>query len=381
MQTTWIGRAAMLAAVTLVAIVPARASETRTDEKPYVLANDTLLTDCELLGTEVGVNGACFPLDGRERVARIRITDLHGMPVGGSFGWSNGVGTSLGIGLFCAESGPLLVPAGAAELRVYANGPAFGAVNCLLGGSTGAGTMGTISVTFDLDAEAIPPGMDGERDCLEPVPAAASVRSVTDDDATIAVDVAVLGEGVTEAYARETFATAARSYAPLGIELRVASFELVSFEGVDAQGLLNQAKAHVGGTRPAGTDLVYVLTSKDVTAINQPGVAGLGDCLGGIRFPERAFAVGEVIAFEDTVIGPFTFYKEATARTVVHEIGHLFGAQHHYANCAEDADGDIVNGEVTPCSVMFNSLDALGPDFDTLNGIVVRGHAVEYAAP
>lgn len=371
---------AALAAIVLVPVA-ARAAGTRSETKPYIVANDTLLTDCELIGTSIGLNGACFALDGYERTASIHIEGAHGMPVGGSFGWSNAVGASMGIGLFCADSGPLLVPPGARELRVYANGPAFGAVNCLLSGSTGAGTLGEITATFELADEAYPANMDGERECMEPVPASIGVAGVTDEGQDVTLSVAVLGDGVTETYARNTFAVAARSYEPLGIDLEVASYEDVSFDGVDAQGLLNQAKAHVGGSRPAGSDLVYVLTSKDISAINQPGVAGLGDCLGGIRFPERAFAVGEVIAFEDTVIGPLTFYKEATARTVVHEIGHLLGAQHHYANCVEDADGDVVNGELTPCSVMFNSLDALGPDFGTLNGTVVRGHTVDYASP
>ena len=368
-----------LAVLSIVA--PAHADEARSETKPYVVANDTLLTDCEVIGTELGVNGACFDLDGTERTATIHIVDAHGMLVGGSYGWSNGVGTSMGIGLFCADSPPLAVPAGAAQLRVYANGPAFGAVNCLLEGSAGAGTLGTITVDYTLGDDAIPPAMDGERDCLEPVPAAVAVSGITDDGADVNVSVRVLLDGVSEEFGRDTFATAARSYAPLGITLDAVSYETVSFEGTDAQTLINQSKTLVGGERPDGIDVVFTLTAKDISAINQPGVAGLADCVGGIRFPERSFAVGERIAFEDLIVGPLTFYHEATARTVAHEIGHLLGAQHHYANCVEDADGDVTNGEVTPCSLMFNSLDALGPDFDTINGAVVRGHATSYAAP
>jgi hypothetical protein len=368
-----------VAAAALVSSVPAQAAGTRTETKSYVLANDTLLTDCELLGTEIGINGACFDLDGFERTATVRIEDLHGMPVGGAYGWSNAVGTSMGIGLFCEESAALAVPEGATQLRIYANGPAFGAVNCILERSTGAGTTGTIAVTYALGDDAFPPATDGERECLEPAPAAIGISGVTDDGSDVNVAVRVLLDGLSEEYGRETFEIAARSYAPLGITLDAVSFEQVTFTEIDAQELINRSKAHVGGERPAGIDLVFLLTSKDITAINQPAVAGLADCIGGIRFPERSFAVGERIAFEDTVIGPLTFYRDATARAVAHEIGHLFGGQHHYANCVEDADGDVVNGELTPCSLMFNSLDAMGPDFDTLNGAVVRGHAVEYA--
>lgn len=367
----------------VVALMPAAArAEQRSETRPYTIGSDALLTECELdVGVGTGFGGACFALVGNETGATIEIKDLTGLPVGGAYGFRNGAGTLTSLGLFCQKSPLLTVPSGSAELIVYVTGPAFGTVNCIGSASPGAGTVGTITVTYELSHDTTPPGLDEERECLEAVPAAASVAGVTDDGAPVALTVKVLLDGVPQARAEAIFATAAKSYQPLGITMSVTSFETVAFSGVDAQLLINQAKAREGGKRPDGVDVVYTLTTKDIEAIGQTGVAGLADCVGGIRFDERSFAVGEVISFENLQIGPVTMYKDATARTVAHEIGHLMGGQHHLANCVEDADGDGANGEATPCALMFNSLDALGPDFGTLNGAVVRGHANEYATP
>ena len=103
----------------------------------------------------------------------------------------------------------------------------------------------------------------------------------------------VLVDGPTVSRATEIFNTATTSYAPLGVTLRAVSYETVSFTGDDAQGLIDQAKARFGGIRPADADLVYVFTDKDIQAGGNTAVAGLADCIGGVRFANRAFAVGE----------------------------------------------------------------------------------------
>lgn len=374
---------ALVAASLLVVAVPVGArAEQRMESKPYYVGADALLTECELgTGLESGLFGACFDLVGDETSAAIEINDLTGLPVGGAYAFRTASGGITSLGLFCSTIEDVVVPEGSADLVVYVTGPALGALNCVGGGTFGTGTTGTIDVTFELSDTTTPPGMDGERDCLEPVPAAASIAGVTDGGQEVTLSVKVLLDDVAESVGEAVFATAAESYAPLGVTMEVIAFEAVSFDGDEAQLLINQAKAYEGGQRPAGVDIVYVLTSTDIQALGQYGVAGLADCLGGVRYPERAFAVGEVIGFENLQVGPLTFYRDATARTAAHEIGHLMGAQHHYANCVEDAPGDGMNGEVTPCSLMFNSLDTLGPSFSTLSGAVVRGHAVDYASP
>jgi hypothetical protein len=223
------------------------------------------------------------------------------------------------------------------------------------------------------------PADDPELACIEPVPASTSVNGVTDDGQTVQLSTRVLLDGVSQAQGQAAFARAADSYAPLGVTL-TASYETVSFSGDDAPNLIEQAKARFGGSRPAGSDLVYVLTSKDIQVNGNTGVAGLADCIGGVRFANHAFAVGEV--FEENVpIGPLTFYTDATAKIAAHELGHLMGGHHHYANCAEAVKSEKEVMEGSPCTLMSNFVDFQSIHFSTFNGAVVRGHSITFASP
>ncbi|HEX7189893.1 MAG TPA: pre-peptidase C-terminal domain-containing protein [Actinomycetes bacterium] len=219
--------------------------------------------------------------------------------------------------------------------------------------------------------------IDEEQDCLEAVPAAAS-PSYLFGGAQLDLAVRVLVDGPTVSRATEIFNTATTSYAPLGVTLRAVSYETVSFTGDDAQGLIDQAKARFGGTRPADADLVYVFTNKDIQAGGNTAVAGLADCIGGVRFDNHAFAVGEDFgpAEQDDPL-----QRNGTAKVLAHELGHLMGAHHHYANCVEGNLSEVGEPEVSPCTLMFNVVNLASLNFAQVNSAVVRGHAEEYAAP
>ena len=71
-----------------------------------------------------------------------------------------------------------------------------------------------------------------------------------------------------------------------------------------------------------------------------------------------------------------------TAVVAAHEIGHLMGAHHHYANCVEGiAPDELLGLELTPCTLMFNAVNPASLRFSAVNGPVVRGHAVDFASP
>lgn len=281
-----------------------------------------------------------------------------------------------------------------------------------------------LAVTVSATAGAARPvriiDADDAEDCEEFVPESLGVAGVTDDGRTIQLDVKLMidfAEGAEVARLKRDAATAeaagntsqaetlraqadakftqlvdeARgminagktSYAPLKISLNFVAPELLAPERasrtVDAQSIIDLAKAQLGGARPAGIDLVYTLTDLDMTA---PGlgniVAGLADCIGGVRYPTRAFAVGEIS--EDIPIGPVTFYYEATAKIAAHELGHLMGAHHHYQDCVEGIPSELVEaGEPSPCTLMTNFVDFQSLNFSVLEGAAVRGHAVDFA--
>lgn len=216
--------------------------------------------------------------------------------------------------------------------------------------------------------------------CLEAVPAGIGLPGITDIGQTVSLDVAVLLDGVPVGEADPIMAKAAESYAPLKVDLNVVSYQTVSFTGTEGADIIQQAKNLFGGNRPTGADLVYILTSKDITSDGDTGLAGLADCIGGVRFAHHAFAVGEASGIDPAPAGPFFLNVDAHPEVAAHELGHLMGAHHHYANCVEgNLSGDPT--DLSPCTLMFNFVDLQSLNFSVLEGAVVRGHAVKYASP
>lgn len=219
----------------------------------------------------------------------------------------------------------------------------------------------------------------GPNACLELVPDGI-LQGLIDTGETVSLDVAVLLDGVSLGDADLLMTRAAESYAPLGIDLNVTSYTPVTFIGTEGAALIQQAKDHFGGTRPAGSDLVYVLSNKDLTTDGDTALAGLADCIGGVRFPQHAFAVGESQGIAEGVLGPFRINVDAHPEVAAHELGHLMGAHHHYANCVEGLlQGDL--DDLSPCTLMFNFVDLQSLNFGILERLTVRGHAVKYASP
>ncbi|HKH49773.1 MAG TPA: zinc-dependent metalloprotease family protein [Thermoanaerobaculia bacterium] len=216
--------------------------------------------------------------------------------------------------------------------------------------------------------------------CLEATPAAIGISGITDNGQTVSLDVTVLLDGVSLGVGNQIMTKAAEAYAPVGIDLNVVSYQSVTFTGTEGAALIQQAKNRFGGVRPAGSDLVYVLSNKDLTTDGDTSLAGLADCIGGVRFAHHAFAVGEAVGIEESAIGPFLMEVDAHPEIAAHELGHLMGAHHHYANCVEGNLQGAAN-DLSPCSLMFNFVDFQSLNFAQLNAAVVRGHAVQHASP
>lgn len=266
------------------------------------------------------------------------------------------------------------------------------------------------SATYDARADVVEAGaevpVDAESECgLESTPelrdadqaAGIGAAGVLGDPTAAAegIDTAerielrvrVVLDGVTPTEADAIFAGATKSYAPLGIDLVADQPYLTHAFGTDdGLAIIEQAKALVGGARPDGIDIVEALVGYDIQQLNQYAIAGIADCIGGVAHDDRAFLVAEGHTPSDYAVDPIpvTFGPNANAHVTAHEIGHLMGGQHHYANCVEGVQASDVEGEQaegSPCSLMFNAADFLGDDFGTFNGAVVRGHAARYARP
>ena len=185
-------------------------------------------------------------------------------------------------------------------------------------------------------------------------------------------------------------AAGTQSYDAIDVELDYASFDLLEIDDLrsgeraaqlEGQDAIDLAKAQYGGVRPDGTDLVYVLSDRDLTTGGSSGLAGLADCIGGVTYPDRAFATGELDRDPNINLFVADAYVEYTAKVAAHEVGHLMGAHHHYQACGPYAVTNYLDGYgVGGCTLMTNFVDFVSFPFSPTNQVVARGHAENYAA-
>ena len=248
-------------------------------------------------------------------------------------------------------------------------------------------------------AVPVAPHLDEEIDCLEPAPRQIDLGATPLDGKRAAVDVLVLLDGVSEAEGRTAVKDAVAAYRPIGIDLR-ARFAAIAIPsdgtavGIDGKAwptastdrAMSAAKRAVGGRAPAGVEVVYLLTAKDLYLGEDQsdedsrsyGIAGLADCIGGVAFRHRAFAIGERLSFGPSS-GPIELGARLPGKILAHEVAHLLGAHHHYANCAESVPAATLSSSADACTLMFNDIGLVSLRFSTLNRPVVRGHAIAHA--
>ena len=222
-------------------------------------------------------------------------------------------------------------------------------------------------------AQVIEVGMVQE--CVEAVPASIAIPA---PEPLLEVHLhVVLDDGVTLEEGRQAIEKANLAYQPIGMKIN-ANFTTASTRTDNVDDLMADLKMLFGGVRPPWAHAVYLLTKRDMTAPNVgSGVAGKADCIGGVAFPDAAFAVGEVIDDASGIFG-VTLMPNLTAKILGHEVGHLFGAHHHYANCTEATPS---TDDAGPCTLMFNDIALEQIRFSMLNGGVVRGHGISYLEP
>ena len=233
--------------------------------------------------------------------------------------------------------------------------------------------------------------VDTVRECLEAVPENVAVP-VLDSGQMVELSVMLLLDGTSAEVAQRLIARAAESYKPLNINLKLVKTKTVSFTTLVSDELIQEAKNTVGGVPPRGVDIVGVFTNKEMQAATGGAgtVVGQADCIGGIRWDDTSFFVAsDITGIENPSTGTTGTLNslglnpnvDAASEVFAHEIGHLMGAHHHYANCVEGQLSSAGPSDVSPCTLMFPAVNFASLNFAALEGSTVRGHAVNHATP
>lgn len=236
------------------------------------------------------------------------------------------------------------------------------------------------AVTFAGDAPEQPCPTDGLGDLA---PSALAVEPVTDDGAQLELSVLLLVDGAPPADVQRIVAGATRAYEGIGVRLHITRRALrLAEDGRDADGQATvEGFAGIAQARrvraPAGTDVVHVLTTKDVyvqttARDSSDSIGGVAACVGGISTPGQEYSISE---------SAFRFRQpsaldDVEAVIMAHEIGHVLGASHHFGNCAESRSK--VPGDSGSCTVMWPVGILNAAVFGSVERAALRGYIRAY---
>jgi hypothetical protein len=216
---------------------------------------------------------------------------------------------------------------------------------------------------------------------LDVAEAAEIVRLRADPDPEVAAQAEVLLQQVVDELS-PTFEAGRPAYEGVNVQLEFTYDVLSVVDGgapSTTQELIDAAKTQFDGVRPPTADVVYVATDN----LSDGTIAGQADCVGGARYDSHAFASGDIYrGYEPIEAFGLLLNDGLGAFTFAHEVGHLVGAQHHFANCVETIPTFSVFGDVTDaCTLMINDNSLGQMRFSTVNGLIARGYVAEFIDP
>jgi hypothetical protein len=249
--------------------------------------------------------------------------------------------------------------------------------------------------------DGLPIEMSEEDECggfVPPVPMNVTRKTIT-------VNVVIALDGVSLEQAKQIVAKGSQAYAPGLVPQLSPDVKINVLAYHDLTGKLkgDVVSGFVVADLPTGDDLmsqliryyrtnypnlkrdhVHLLTKKDVAAELVPGqkeyaVAGIANCIGGVGTKD-AFAITEVGTIPPIDIGPLHAYIDVEAKNFAHEMGHVFGGHHHYAECVDSVPSAVLVQSFDVCSVMFNSLDFNSLHFSPLEAAAIRGFVEAHVA-
>ncbi len=241
-----------------------------------------------------------------------------------------------------------------------------------------AGVLGALAMPASVAVESSTNVIDYEAEDCTQIPPEEIPPLALSTDKVLPLEVRVMAEAPDLTVAKGYMKTAKETFARIGITMKLRYQMVVApaewsagtglTDGPSQPEILDFMKSLFGGQRPSGVDVVYFMT--------RHWDGGFADCIGGIRFPDRAFAFGSVEYATEGIVPSPTANEGVIA---AHEIGHLLGAHHQYANCVEAQPSGALRGDTNPCTTMWPAAANASSTFSLLERSFIRSYAADYA--
>lgn len=227
-------------------------------------------------------------------------------------------------------------------------------------------------ITYRARAQLAGKAFDRQGDCFVGLGGLDHLLDV-DDGRRLHLSVRLVSEPADAAAMRAAAPGLIETYDRINVALKV-SFDTMPLVGFQTYPYEAVQRAY-RGVRPAGVDVVHVMTDK--------WAGGFADCIGGIAFRERGFSVGSLTYMAAGVVRLPLNPRAVAALIAAHEIGHQLGGQHQQASCAEAAPQQAVrpasDGWIGACTIMGPLAAQTSETFSTLERSSVRAYVRAYA--
>ncbi len=213
-------------------------------------------------------------------------------------------------------------------------------------------------------------------------------------------------------------AALAEAFNPLRVQVRLRWQTVrLGAETLTLSAALQAARDATGGAPPEGADVVYLLTGAELTTDQGAPISGGAACIGGIAEPGTAYAAGlwyaddaepqGVDVPEQAALQPqrvpehglqdvpeprdhvgetpgvrvarVGWFENWTGKVLVHQLGHLLGAHHELANCAEGVPSRTTDDVTGTCTAMAPEVAFASANFSVANGLLVAAHVRAHA--
>lgn len=144
-----------------------------------------------------------------------------------------------------------------------------------------------------------------------------------------------------------------------------------TLSGGDTGALLGSVRNHYQASHSGlARENVQYFTGKTLS-----GAVGQANCIGGAGTTSIAYTVSLAANFDPIDLFGFQVYADGYVKILVHELGHILSAHHHYANCAEAAPYFQPSQPSEVCTLMINYVDFPVFTLSTANKLSTRGWA------